>query len=131
MLRLFKDFTLFFKTATMRKSIYWWILLKNYKTLLGITYLQIVLACLACYLLQHWTCSANDYSDNVIIELFVGLIVAVIPLLLGMYVGRKINSDIYHVKFKELFERIAQLREHTLARLKENNLDSLKRGKGC
>jgi len=103
----------------MVKNFYW-LILKKYKFLVYTVYTLLVLS-LGGYLAFHWNCSANDYSDNVIIELFVGLLVAVIPLLIGLGIGRRINSDIYHLKFRELFNQIAQLRKNSLLRLREYN----------
>jgi len=59
---------------------------------------------------NRWNCPANNYSDNVTIEVLAGLLLSFIPLLIGLDLGKKVKSDLLHFKFKDLLKKIAEKR---------------------
>ena len=90
---------------------YYSYILKYHKLILFIFYIGL-LSFIIYYFWKHWNCEAEFFSDNVSIEVFAGLIFSIVPLILGLNIGKKINSDLYYLKFREILSKISAERKN-------------------
>jgi len=91
------------------RKLYTWFLI-NYKKILSVIYVIAIVFCV-CLAFCLWNNSADDYSDNFIIEITVGICFSVLPLLIGISLGKRVARDLQYYKFRSLLSEIQLLRK--------------------
>jgi hypothetical protein len=94
---------------SIKTKIYKWCLI-NYKKILISTY-SMVFIFLVIYAVCNWGEEADFYSDNFIIEITVGVCFSILPILIGVGLGKKIATDLQYYKFRKLLSELKSLRE--------------------
>ncbi|RYZ88393.1 MAG: hypothetical protein EOP04_09505 [Proteobacteria bacterium] len=82
---------------------------KNLKTLLIIVLL--VFGGGAIYLSSKWKKDATTFGDNILIEFVIGGLFLVVPVLLGVYVGKKSKELQFYTRMKTLLATISSHRK--------------------
>jgi hypothetical protein len=85
-------------------------ILKNLKFILIVS--SIIFIGGSFYLILNWAKQASTFGDNILIEVFVGGLFLIIPILFGIFLGKKLKEIQFYDKIKNLLLTVKRHREN-------------------